>query len=334
MKIGVLKGYIDWYSYVLACQELHIDYEIIDILASNWLQNLQKANVDGFLSRPPCRFQEWKTIYDERLFFIYKYLNKPLYPNFNSLYIYENKRNMASFLEFYNIPHAKTWVFIDKKEAIQHLKQMDFPVVLKSNIGAGGTEVSIIHSYWNARYKIQKIFGSKEGMFCQGLSSVLWKFGIPFFLTGTAQKHYLLVQEFHKIKWEWRILKIGNSYFGHQKLLKGNKASGSGLVGWIKPPEELLYMAKDICDKGCFEVMDIDIFETIDGEYLVNELQAVFGSYLPYQMCIDGKPGRYVYSDREGFVFEEGEFNRLNSKLLYVQDFVEKMNSGYYNFNE
>ena len=93
----------------------------------------------------------------------------------------------------------------------------------------------------------------------------------------------------------------------------------------MEPPQELLCLAKDICDKGGFDVMDVDVFETLEGEYLVNEIQAIFGSYLPYQMKINGKPGRFVYLNEKGFVFEEGEFNRLNSKLLFVEDFVRKL---------
>lgn len=330
MKLGILTGYGDWYSYVLACQELNVDYEIIDILSADWLDNLKNAEVDGFLSRPPCDLQELKTIYDERLFFIYKYLQKPLYPNFESLYIYENKRNMASFLDYFNIPHAKTWVFIDKQEAVEHLKKMKYPIVLKSNIGWGGFAVRIVRSYHSAYLKAQKIFGLKNGWVCAGLSPIKYKYGLPFIVNGAAQKHYMIVQEYHKIKWEWRILKIGNSYFGHQKLLKGEKASGSGLVGWVDPPKELLYLVKDICEKGHFEVMDVDVLETCDSQFLVNELQAIFGSVLPYQMRVNDVPGRYIYSDEKGFVFEMGEFNRLNSKLLFVEDFVARLKSGYY----
>lgn len=331
MKLGVLKSYGEWNSYVLACEELNVDYEVVDILSPDWMDNIKRVDVDGFLGRPPCELQELKNIYDERLFFIHEYLKKPIYPNFNSLYIYENKRNMAAFLEYFGIPHAKTRVFIDKSEAISYLKEMQYPIVLKANIGWGGMAVDIVRSYRSAYMKAQKIFGFKNGWFCGGLSPKRHKFGIPFKINGAAQKHYLLVQEYHEIKWEWRILKIGNFYFGHQKLLKGNKASGSGLVGWVEPPRELLYLVKDICEKGKFEVMDVDILETIDGRYLVNELQAIFGSVLPYQMRINDVPGRYVYSDEKGFVFEEGEFNRLNSKLLFVQDFVAKLKSGYYN---
>mgnify|MGYP003302194902 CR=1 FL=1 len=108
------------------------------------------------------------------------------------------------------------------------------------------------------------------------------------------QKDYFIVQDFVKdILWEWRILKIGDSYFGHQKLLEGQFASGSGKVGWVAPPQHLLEMVRELCQKGGFRCMDVDIFETKDGKFVINELQASFGSYLDYQMCIDGIPGRY-----------------------------------------
>ena len=325
MKLGVLTGYNDWESYISACKELGVDYEVVDILSSDWMENLRKAQVDGFLCRPTAGFQEHKMICDERLYFVKEYFKKPMYPNFDSLYIYENKRNMAAFLEFYGFPHVKTDVFMDKKEALAYVERAHYPIVQKANIGASGSAVTIIRSPRQAKRIVRKLFGFRNGMFTWGLCPLRHKWGIPFKLTGFAQKHYMIVQPFYKIKWEWRMLKIGNSYFGHQKLLKGEKASGSGLVGWVEPPQKLLYMVKDICDKGGFDVMDVDIFETLEGEYFVNEIQAIFGSRSPYQMKINGKPGRFVYSDEKGFVFEEGEFNRLNSKLLFVEDFVNKL---------
>jgi len=49
-----------------------------------------------------------------------------------------------------------------------------------------------------------------------------------------------------------RMIKIGDSYFGHKKLLKGDFASGSGAVGWEAPPRQLLEMLDLICQKGKF----------------------------------------------------------------------------------
>ena len=72
--------------------------------------------------------------------------------------------------------------------------------------------------------------------------------------------------------------------------------------------------------------MDVDIFETKKGEYFINELQASFGSYLDYQMCIDGKHGRYKYVDGD-FVFEEGDFNVHGSAKLKVEHFIEILKS-------
>lgn len=326
MKLGILVSSNTWeQSFKKACEELKVEYTMIDIASSNWMDNLKKidSTIDGYIATPPCSFQEYKTIYDEKLFFIDKFFKKPIYPNFNSCYIYESKRNMSAFLDFYDIPHAKTAVFQKKDKALEYLKNATYPLVIKANIGAGGKAVDIIYSYRKAKRIANKTFGFYKGLFCTGNKPSLNKLGIPFKLSGSGQKHFMIIQDYHKIKWEWRILKIGNSYFGHQKLLKGDKASGSGLVGWVMPPQEVLYMAKEICDKGGFDVMDVDIFETVDGKFLVNELQAQFGSYLDYQMMVDNKPGRLVYSEDKGFVWEEGVFNRINSCLLKVENFVE-----------
>lgn len=331
MKLGILTGHKDYTAYIDACKELNVEYEVVDILSPDWMNILRESScrVDGYLARPFCNWQEHKDIYDERIYYIDRYFGKPLYPNFDSLYIYENKRNMAAFLEYHNIPHSATRVFMTYGEAIEFFDKAQFPIVQKANIGSAGSAVTIVKNKCQAKSMARKIFGYGNGnVFCWGVSPNYKKFGLPFKVYGSAQKHYMIVQDFHKIKWEWRILKIGNTYQGHQKLLKGDKASGSGLVGWVAPPEHLLYMVKDICEKGNFDVMDVDIFETEDGQFLVNELQAIFGSYLPYQMKVDGVPGRYVYSEGKGFVFEPGEFNRCGSKLLFVEDFVNKLSNG------
>lgn len=326
MKLGILTSFHDSpKEFVNACKELNVEYEIIDFISADWLNNIRKSNVDGLLCHPSCDYQERKSIIDERLFFVDKYLKIPIYPNFISLYIYENKRNMSYWLDIHDIPHAKTSVITSKLEAKKYFENAEYPIVLKSNIGAGGSMVNIIQTKRNSTKYINKIFGYRNGLFCKGLSPVFKKFGFPFKFTGSAQKHYMILQDFHKIKWEWRIIKIGNNYSGHKKLLKGNKASGSGLVGWEEPPVKLLYFVRDICDRGNFDSMAVDIFETENEEFLVNELQALFGSYLPYQMKINGVKGIYEYSEEFGFKFKEGEFHKYKSNLLRVEDFIRKL---------
>lgn len=331
MKLGILLSGFEKFSkhYVSSCEEIGVDYELIDFSSSDWMELIQKSDCDGFLCRPPCEFTETKTMYDERLYILNKLMGKPIYPSFDECYIYENKRMMSYWLKLNNFPHAKTNVFYKKNKFLDFLnKNTDYPLVFKQNIGATSFGVDIVQSKRKAVTIANKVFGWLQLRNNLGyhLAKGYYKFKkvkkLPFPSYGTAQKHYLIVQEFEKIKWEWRIIKIGESYFGHQKLLEGDFASGSNKVGWIKPPEELLYMVKDICEKGKFYSMACDIFETEDGRFLVNEIQSLFGSYLDSQMYIDGVPGRYLYQD-DKFVFEEGVFNRHGSYLLRVEHFMK-----------
>lgn len=326
-KIGILKDYSDDYlRYVSACEELKVGFAVIDFLSPDWIQLIQESGCNGFLCHPPDNIQEQKSIYDERLYFLNKVMGKPVFPSYESLYIYENKRNMSYWLNINNFPHPETRIFARKKDALEYFDVAEFPIVLKTNIGAGGSGVEIIQNKIIAKNIAQRIFGRIHPALSSGKLRFSNKFhGIPLPLFGRVQKHYLIVQKFYKIKWEWRIIRIGNSYSGHQKLLKGKFASGSGKVGWIKPPKELLLLVKDICDKGSFDSMAVDVFETTDGKYLVNELQAMFGSNIPYQMKIDEKPGRFIYDDGD-FHFEEGEFYRHGSNLLRVKRFIELLN--------
>jgi hypothetical protein len=326
IKFGILKGYSNSYvDYVKSCQYLKVDFEIIDILRYDWLTKIINSDCDGFLVRPPCGAQEQKNVYDDVVYFISEELKKPIYPEYNSLYLYENKRAMYYWLKINGFPHVKTYVIATKKEALEILDKLTFPVVFKANIGAGGKAVDIVKSKNRAKMIIHLVFGIYRPKFSFGYIRFGKIKGIPMPLFGMSQKHCVLIQDYKKIKWEWRIIKIGNSFFGHQKLLKGLKASGSGRNGWVKPPDELLYLTNKICIKGNFNSMAVDILEDIDGDYYVNELQSLFGSVLDSQMKINGIPGRFIFIN-DKFIFEEGEFNVFGSCLLRVKNFLEILN--------
>ncbi len=328
MKLGIFTSFNNIHNkFVDSCKDLNIEYEIIDILSSNWLKNVKQSNCDGFLCSSTCDNQERKTILDERYYFVSNVLNRPIYPDYLGLYIHESKRNMATWLETYGYPHTKTKVFTDKTEAYEFLEKCQFPIVAKANLGSAASKVLILKSKLSAKRYVRKIFATRR-LPMLNIGKIYWRKvrNLPIPDLASPQKDYVLFQEYKDVAHEWRIIKIGDSYFGHQKLLKGNFASGSGLVGWVAPPKELLEMVHDICEKGKFYCMDVDIFETKSGEYFINELQASFGSYLDYQMCIDGKHGRYKYTNGE-FVFEEGDFNVHSSAKLKVEHFIEILNN-------
>jgi glutathione synthase/RimK-type ligase-like ATP-grasp enzyme len=327
MKIGIFTSFQDneiIHQAIESCKSLNVDYEVIDITCEDWIDNVKKSNCSGFFCPSNCVSQELKSIQDERYYFISHIMKKPIYPDFDGLYIHENKRNMAAWLEINNYPHAKTRVFTNRENALNYLAYCEYPIVTKSNVGAAASKVRILKDKRHAIRMAKKCL-PKKSIFKLLSLGFYYKTKIKFlniYDFHNPQKDYFIVQDYIKdVLWEWRILKIGDSYFGHQKLLNGEFASGSGKVGWVDPPKHLLEMTRELCQKGGFKCMDVDIFETKDGRFVINELQASFGSYMDYQMCIDGIPGRY--RDINGdFVFEEGKFNVFGSTRLKIEHFI------------
>lgn len=333
MKIGIFTTFQGKHlteSVVAACKDLGVECEVVDILSPDWVENVQKSDCDGFFCLSNCVSQEKKSIQDERYYFVSQVMKHPIYPDYFGLYIHENKRNMAAFLELYDFPHVKTNIFTNRKEALAYLDSCTYPVVIKANVGAGASKVRVVGKA-KAKRMCKRCFAWNDNdrflFLNRGLIYSKQVKGLPFVDLHNVQKDYFLVQEYKSIKYEWRILKIGDSYFGHQKLLKGIFASGSGKVGWVAPSKELLLLVKEVCDKGGFLCMDVDIFETCEGEFFINELQASFGSYLDSQMYVDGKPGRFLYENGD-FVFEEGIFNTFGSNKLKIMHFMEILGKG------
>ncbi len=293
--------------------------------SSDWISKYMQIfdTIDGLLASPPCVNPEEYDMYMERLYFIQKEFGTPIYPTYGELKLYENKRYCTHWLEKNGYSAPKTRVFCDKKEALKYFDNAKYPLVIKAPIGAGASAVHIIEGKKRAKWISRNVFGLHRLL---ALGYISWvneeKTKLPIPLIGSALKHNLVVQDFIPIKWEWRIIKIGESYFGHQKLLDGQYASGSGKVGWIDPPKHLLDMVRDVCERGGFYSMAMDVFEAKDGKFYINELQSMFGSYLDSQMIIDGVPGRYVYENDE-YKFERGYFNVYGSCLLRVRHFYE-----------
>ena len=124
---------------------------------------------------------------------------------------------------------------------------------------------------------------------------------------------------------DWRMIRIGDTYLGHEKGKADQFHSGSGVVGWFAPPRTALEQLHTLTETGGFRSMAMDIFETPDGRFLVNELQTVFGARDTAQMYIDGVPGRYR-RERGTFVFEAGRFCVNACCNLRVEDLLGLLN--------
>ncbi|MFN7116808.1 MAG: RimK family alpha-L-glutamate ligase [Saprospiraceae bacterium] len=324
-----------------ACQERadEIEWEVIDLTKSDWFEKITRRHFDGLLTRPPAYTNSFKNLYDERVGILNTICNIPVYPSLEEILIYENKKLCSYWLKANHIPHPKTDVFYYQKEALDFIAKTEFPLVGKTNIGASGSGVVILRDKISAKNYINNTFSGKGAMRSVGpkwkkkgfLKRVIKKLLHPkelqskLFdyqqLKSDIQKDFILFQEFIPHTYEWRCVRIGDSYFAHKKIVVGEKASGSLIKGYENPPLQLLDFLKEVTDKRNFLSQSVDIFETAPGAYLVNEMQCIFGQSDPYQMLVDGQPGRYKLVNNE-WIFEPGDFNRLQSYALRLDHFI------------
>lgn len=324
--------------WLSACEKRshEVEWVVIDLTANDWLLRITQSSSDVFVARPPGISALFKQLYDERLYIVAEIMKKPIYPSFQECMVYENKRLLAYLLSAQNIPHPVTSVFYFKEEALDHCFQGKYPLVAKTNIGASGSGVRILYNFAEAEKYLEASFSGKGSPKRWGPNTARGNWtGRAFYyilhpgkisskLTLYARKKsekqsgFVVLQEFVPHDFEWRCVRIGDSYFAHKKIATGGKASGTLEKGYDNPPLQLFDFLHEITQKLNFTSLAVDMFETASGKYLVNEMQCYFGQSDPYQMLIDGKPGRYVQGNGN-WIFEEGMFNTNQSYDLRLE---------------
>lgn len=304
-------------------------YDIVDLTANDWFEKLKQKEYDLFLMRPSGRTELFKRLYDERTLLISQYIQTPFYPTLNEVLLYENKRYLSEWLKINQIPHPETHVFFHKTEAQRFINDNSlFPIIAKTNIGASGKGIQFLHDKNEALDYLNKAFSYgiqpqtgpklKKGSLIKKIKKIIFQRGFLMqrfkeYLPSTlnSQFHYVIFQKHIAHEFEWRVVRIGDSFFAHKKIKKQGKASGSLLKEYDEVPQKLLDFAKAITTTHNLTSVAIDIFEQ-DEDYLINEIQSFFGQSDPYQMLVNGKPGRYIFKNNK-WEFEEGMFNTNES---------------------
>lgn len=327
--------------WVSACEKKAdtLTYDVIDLTRGDWQREINKKNYDCFLMRPPGLTGHFKQLYDERAFILAYFIRKRIYPSLQEILLYENKRFFSDWLKANRLPHPRTHVFYYKEEAYRYLKGETFPVVAKINIGASGAGVRILQNKDEAASYINRAFSTgisrktgpkitKGSMLKKIKKVVLIKGFVRQRLkeykaaAGDVQRNFVIFQEYIPHTFEWRCVRIGDSFFAHKKIATQGKASGTLIKGYENPPLVLLDFMKNLTEKHQLYSAAVDLFEKDAGIYLVNEIQAFFGQSDPYQMLVNGRPGRYLLQDGK-WVFEEGDFNTNKSYDLRLQHVID-----------
>ena len=298
-RVGIVRNQAQYHRhYVAACLEMGVPFEVLDLARVDWIDHVSASGCELILVWPDAVLTNWAAMIKDRVEILHRCLGLTVVPSRDEIWLYEDKRRMVEWMRANEVPHARTWIFFHRHEIDAFVESCELPVVFKANFGASASGVRIVRDRASLRSLVRTLFG--KGFVPDGAD---WR---------DRQWGTMLLQEYLPDVREWRMVRIGDSYFGHRKGRVGDFHSGSGDVVWDVPEPRHLDLLHDVTEKGGFRSMDVDLFEAADGRLLVNELQAVFGAAFSVdQLRVNDRAGRFVRAPGAGdWRFEEGDYAR------------------------
>lgn len=237
-----------WITY---CKTKSINYKLVDCYSSDIIQHLSDCDalMWHFSQNDPKAI-----LFARQLVYSVEVSGKKVFPNFYTVWHFDDKVGQKYLLEAIGAPLAPTWVFYDKTEALQWASQCDYPKVFKLKGGSGSQNVKLVSSKRQAVRQINQAFGKgfsqydpveslKERwrLFQNGKTPVrnilegLVRFIIspPFDRIKGRDRGYIYFQEYipnndHDI----RVVVIGNKAFAIKRMVRDRdfRASGSGNI--------------------------------------------------------------------------------------------------------
>jgi hypothetical protein len=303
----------DTRKFRAAMGSLGITFQQLDVFSAQFVEDLSASEFDFVYARPGVYTKFERQVFWEAIQLVEQLFPERVYPSLKELRIYESKREMISFMKAWGVPHPESVVAFSPRAALEFSERAGFPLIFKTTTSSGASGVEVIGHLHQLKRLVKLAFGA--GYLNRTL---LDPRDIDF--------DYVILQEFLSDVREFRVIQLGESWFAHEKLpsRENGLMSGSGEHAWSLPPEDLLWFCKSISDEHQFESMCFDVFVSVDGQFLVNELQTWFGSNLESQMFVDGIPGRFVFRGNE-IKFEEGLFNSAGGHVLRVEHLARKL---------
>ena len=320
-----------WIAY---CNYKNIPYKIVNAFDNDLIQQLQDCNV--------FMWHHSHAIYKDvmiakKILFALEHANIKVFPDFKTGWYFDDKVAQKYLLESIDAPMVPSYVFYDKKEAINWVKQTKFPKVFKLKGGAGASNVRLIKSKSQVFKLINKAFGKgfpqydrftalsecyrkykekKESFryLLKGLARVF--IGTNFSRLQPNEKGYIYFQDFiPNLDSDIRIQIIDNKFIGLKRFVRKDdfRASGSGnFIEFNKDNIDLniLKIAQKINQRINSSCLTIDFIYS-DKEPLIVELSYGFPTQF-YDNCL-GYWDKNLNWHEESFIPQEWIINQLTN---------------------
>lgn len=314
MKIGIQdnKGSFSdrWIAF---CKSNCIPYKIVDCYRTDIMEQL--ADCDALMWHYSHKNPK-ASKFGKQLLFAVLSAGKKAFPDYNTIWHFDDKIAQKYLLEAIEAPMATSYVFYNKQEALEWANQTTYPKVFKLRNGSGSENVRLVTSEKDAIYLIKKAFGKGFRQYdawnnlkeryrtyllglttfpdlIKGLIRLIHKTEYAR-VTGN-EIGYIYFQDFIPGNdFDIRVIVIGDKAFALKRMVRKNdfRASGSGFLLYDKElfDDYTIRLAFEVTDKLKAQCMTYDLVY-LQGKPVILEISYGFAKE-GYDAC----PG---YWDRE-----------------------------------
>ncbi len=241
-----------WIAY---CDANQIAYKIVDCYKSDIMQQLDDCNA---LMWHISHQNPKDVLFARQLMYSVQAVGKKVYPDFNTIWHFDDKVGQKYLLEAIGAPLVPTWVFYSKEDALAWADTTIYPKVFKLRGGAGSANVRLAETKSQALRLIEKAFGhgfsqyDAVGNFKERIRKYklgktdfidvvkgLIRFIYPtkYALVAGRERGYVYFQDFiPENNYDIRVIVIGEKAFAIKRMTRENdfRASGSGDMKYEK----------------------------------------------------------------------------------------------------
>lgn len=232
-------------------------------------------------------------------------LGIPVFPNWKTVWHFDDKIAQYYLLKAANVPMPKTWVFWDSVAALDFCRTAHYPLVIKLASGIISENVGLLNNFAEAEYWIKRLFDSgvvkleRSNLRHPHALAMRLHATLRLLLTGQPpnvsrrtdlQKGYLLIQEFLPDNdFDTRVTIIGKRAFAFRRFNRPNdfRASGSGLRDSDPAKIDLDLIRLSFRVAQCLQIQSIAVDGLrSEGQHVLTEMSYYFEGWILHEECL------------------------------------------------
>lgn len=309
-----------WIAY---CKKEGVEYKIVDCFQSDIIE--QVKDCDALMwHHHHAHFKDVLTA--KRILFALEHAGIKVFPDFKTGWHFDDKVAQKYLLEAIDAPLVQSYVFYDKREALEWADNTTFPKVFKLTGGAGAANVKLVRTKNEAVKLINKSFGKGFSQFNRfgnlkeryskwrsgrdslfGMVKGLGRIIIPteFAKMQAREKGYVYFQDFiPNNEFDIRVIVVGKRAFAIKRYVRQNdfRASGSGNIEYRRDSIDIK------CVELSFKVNNMIDSQSIAFDYVLDPNNDPLIVEISYGFAVEAYDSCPGYWD-ENLNWHEGKFN-------------------------